>query len=252
MIRKTRNSQSFISILECGHVGIGGRSVSGKSTFLQTFIFSLLNKYSEKDITLYILDFNGGGMDIYAVASQVQQVIKEEEEEKTDSLFEGIREELKRRKKMLSGGNFNQYKNRMGEEESIPLMVIVLDGFEEFCTVTYQKYEDILYQILREGEKLGILMIITVESFSGMNISMRLSDLLKTKICFYMKDTYSYAEAFNIIQIPVLPKKGIPGRGIAYYGERILEFQTALAVKEQNDYRRQEKIRQILDRRVAV
>lgn len=62
----------------------------------------------------------------------------------------------------------------MGEEESIPLMVIVLDGFEEFCTVTYQKYEDILYQILREGEKLGILMIITIESFSGMNISRRL------------------------------------------------------------------------------
>ncbi|MBN2927540.1 MAG: hypothetical protein JTJ12_08960, partial [Eubacterium sp.] len=242
----------YFNLMECGHVGIGGRSVSGKSTFLQTFIFSLINKYSEKDITLYILDFNGGGMDIYAVVSQVQQVIKEEEEEKTDSLFEGIREELKRRKKMLSGGNFNQYKNRMGQEESIPLMVIVLDGFEEFCTVTYQKYEDILYQILREGEKLGILMIITVESFSGMNISMRLSDLLKTRICFYMKDTYSYTEAFNIIQIPVLPKKGIPGRGIAYYGERILEFQTALAVKDQNDYRRQEKIRQILDRGVTV
>ena len=97
----------YFNLMECGHVGIGGRSVSGKSTFLQTFIFSVINKYSEKDITLYILDFNGGGMDIYAVASQVQQVIKEEEEEKTDSLFEGIREELKRRKKMLSGGNFN-------------------------------------------------------------------------------------------------------------------------------------------------
>ena len=123
---------------------------------------------------------------------------------------------------------------------------------DAYFIYAYQKYEDILYQILREGEKLGILMIITVESFSGMNISMRLSDLLKTRICFYMKDTYSYTEAFNIIQIPVLPKKGIPGRGIAYYGERILEFQTALAVKEQNDYRRQEKIRQILDRRVAV
>lgn len=94
-------------------------------------------------------------------------------------------------------------------------MVIVLDGFEEFCTVTYQKYEDILYQILREGEKLGILMIITVESFSGMNISMRLSDLLKTRICFYMKDTYSYTEAFNIIQIPVLPKR-------EYQGEELL------------------------------
>ena len=44
----------YFNLIECGHVGIGGRSVSGKSTFLQTFIFSLLNKYSEKihsDIT---------------------------------------------------------------------------------------------------------------------------------------------------------------------------------------------------------
>lgn len=84
-----------------------------------------------------------------------------------------------------------------------------------------------------------------------MNISMRLSDLLKTRICFYMKDTYSYAEAFNIIQIHHLSAKKGPGRGIAYYGERILEFQTALAVKEQM-ITGDRKIRQILDRRVAV
>ena len=37
----------------------------------------------------------GGGMDIYTIASQVQQVIKEEEEEKTDSLFESIRTDEK-------------------------------------------------------------------------------------------------------------------------------------------------------------
>ena len=57
-----------------------------------------------------------------------------------------------------------------------------------------------------------------------------------------MKDVYAYTEAFDIIQIPVLPQKGIPGRGIAYYGEKLLEFQTALAVEEKNDYERQEKI----------
>lgn len=64
-----------------------------------------------------------------------------------------------------------------------------------------------------------------------------------------MKDTYSYAEVFDVIKVPVLPQTGIPGRGIAYYGERILEFQTALAVEEQNDYKRKEKIKQILDKK---
>ena len=43
----------YFNLIECGHVGIGVRSVSGKSTFLQTFIFSLLNKkqITEKSFT---------------------------------------------------------------------------------------------------------------------------------------------------------------------------------------------------------
>ena len=42
-----------------------------------------------------------------------------------------------------------------------------------------------------------------------------------------------------------------PGRGIAYYGERILEFQTALALNVHNDYERREKIKEVLNRGVA-
>lgn len=47
------------------------------------------------------------------------------------------------------------------------------------------------------------------------------------------------------------PKAEIPGRGIAYYGERILEFQTALALNVHNDYERREKIKEVLNRGVA-
>ena len=248
-----------LHLMESGHIGICGRSVSGKSTFLQTFIFSLLSEYSKKDVALYMLDCNGGGLGIYDFMPQVQQVIREDEVERIDSLFQIIEEELKRRKKQLSGGTFKQYKNQYknqykSEEErkkkELPLVLIVLDGFTEFCEVTYQKYEETLHMILREGEKLGILIIMTVDSFSGICISMRLSELFKTKICFYMKETYSYTEALNVMQIPVLPQQGIPGRGITFYRGKILEFQTALAVKEKNDYKRQERIKQMLEREI--
>lgn len=56
-----------------------------------------------------------------------------------------------------------------------------------------------------------------------------------------MKDKYAYTEVFDVIQISVFPKAEIPGRGIAYYGERILEFQTALALNVHNDYERRER-----------
>lgn len=236
----------YLNLIESGHIGICGRSVSGKSTFLQTFVFSLLQRASEEEVSIYILDCNGGGMNIYAHIPQVQKVVSEEEEEQINIVFQDVQEELKRRKRKLSGGTFKQYKDRAEEKENLPLILIVLDGFAEFSETTYQKYEEVLYQILREGEKLGILIIMTTDSFSSMRISMRLSELFKTKICFYMKDTYAYTEVFDVMKLPVLPQSGIPGRGIAYYGERILEFQTALAAEEQNDYKRQEKIKQIL------
>ena len=177
---------------------------------------------------------------------------------------------MKRRKKKFSGGNFKQYKNKSyedkrdvgkedndslnqieNEKEEFPLILIIVDGFVEFCEETYQRYDDSLYLILREGEKLGIKVMISIESFSGMYISMRIAELFKTKICLYMKDKYAYTEVFDVIQISVFPKAEIPGRGIAYYGERILEFQTALALNVHNDYERREKIKEVLNRGVA-
>lgn len=258
-----------LNIMESGHIGICGRSVSGKSTFLQTFLYSLLQKGFDKEVSLYLLDFNGGGMNIYCQVPQVKQIIQEYEEEKLDALFKDIVKELKRRKQSFSGGNFRQYQNRNyskgrkncgksyanekgleSEQKNInehfPFILIILDGFADFSEETCQKYEEDLYYILREGEKLGVIVIVTVESFSGMHISLRLSELFKTKICFYMRDTYAYTEAFDIMQIPVLPKKGVAGRGLAYYGESILEFQTALAVRKENDYERQEMITELL------
>ena len=188
-----------------------------------------------------------------------------------------IKKEMKRRKKKFSGGNFKQYKNKSkrienksnedkrdvgkednvslnqieNEKEEFPLILIIVDGFVEFCEETYQRYDDSLYLILREGEKLGIKVMISIESFSGMYISMRIAELFKTKICLYMKDKYAYTEVFDVIQISVFPKAEIPGRGIAYYGERILEFQTALALNVHNDYERREKIKEVLNRGVA-
>ena len=168
-------------------------------------------------------------------------------------ISENIKKEMKKRKKKFSGGNFKQYKNKSNEDkrdvgkednvslnqienekEEFPLILIIVDGFVEFCEETYQRYDDSLYLILREGEKLGIKVMISIESFSGMYISMRIAELFKTKICLYMKDKYAYTEVFDVIQISVFPKAEIPGRGIAYYGERILEFQTALSLNLHN------------------
>jgi S-DNA-T family DNA segregation ATPase FtsK/SpoIIIE len=46
------------------------------------------------------------------------------------------------------------------------------------------------------------------------------------------------------MQIQVMPEAGIKGRGLAYHGSKILEYQTALAVEAENDYQRMEIIKE--------
>ena len=58
-----------------------------------------------------------------------------------------------------------------------------------------------------------------------------------------MQDKYAYGDYLHNMQIEVLPESGVKGRGLAYYGNRILEYQTALALEAENDYERMEKIR---------
>ena len=47
------------------------------------------------------------------------------------------------------------------------------------------------------------------------------------------------------MQISVMPEQGVKGRGLAYYGNRILEYQTAAAVEADNDYERMERIKEV-------
>lgn len=43
-----------------GHLAVCGSVVTGKSTFLQTLIYSLAVKYSPNVVNFYILDFSSG------------------------------------------------------------------------------------------------------------------------------------------------------------------------------------------------
>ena len=54
-------------------------------------------------------------MDIYDLMPQVKQVIKEEEEDKVEELFENIKKEMKRRKKKFQGVILSNIKIRAKE-----------------------------------------------------------------------------------------------------------------------------------------
>lgn len=219
-----------------GHLAVCGSVVSGKSTLMQTLLFSLALKYPPDMLNYYILDFSSGMLSSLAGLPHTGGVVRESELEKTSKFFNMIVSMIEERKKLLSGGNFSQYIKV--HKNGLPAILIVIDNFAGFKEKTDNIYEELLIRLSREGVGYGIFLALTSAGFGMAEIQNRIGDNIRTVISLEMSDKFKYMDILRTTHIDVMPEPGIKGRGIGFVDGRLLEFQTALAVKAEDDYRR--------------
>lgn len=230
----------FIDISEHGHLAVCGSVVSGKSTFLQTYIYGLITGYTPDYVTVYALDFSSKMMSAFEEAAHVGGIMYENDLEKIAKFFTMMKDILKERKEIFHGGNYSQYVKVNGV--SLPSIFIVIDNFSGFNEKTEEKYEDLLIQLSKEGVSHGIYLIISGGGFGRTEIPNRVAENIMDTITLQLPDKFAYAEIMRTSQFDVIPEIGVKGRGLANFGNRILEFQTALAAEASDDYQRLEII----------
>lgn len=229
-----------LNFSEDGHHAVCGMVVSGKSTSLQTITYALINKYSPSYINIYAIDFSSKMMSAFEGAPHVGGVMYEGENEKIAKFFNMLNDVLEDRKKLFRGGNYSQYVQVNGVV--LPVIMIIVDNFGAFNEKTEEKYLADMITISKEGVSHGIYLIAAGGGFSNADIPNRVGENIKTIISTEMADKFAYADAMRTFAIDVIPEAGTKGRGLAMYGKRILEYQTALALEAQDDYSRLEKI----------
>lgn len=234
------------SFSEGGHHAIIGSVVSGKSTMMQTILFGLTAKYSPDYLNIYALDFSSKMMSAFDGLAHFGGIMYEGDDERIAKFFNMIGRILNERKKAFRGGNYSQYVQVHGVE--FPAIVIAIDNFSAFKEKTEDAYEKIIVQLSKEGVGHGIFLLLTAGGFGMNEIPNRIAENLKTVFCLELPDKFSYGDVLHTTQIQVMPEAGIKGRGLVLFGNRILEYQTALAVKADDDYQRMEKISEICER----
>lgn len=235
----------ILDLAENGHHAICGTVVSGKSTFLQTMIYSILTKYTPAEVNIYGIDYGSKLLSCFEQAPQVGGVVYEGEAERLDKLLTMISAILAERKKLFSGGNFSQYVQANGKV--IPAIVLAIDGFGNFRAKTECAFDDYFVQLAKEGVSYGIFIVMTAAGFSALEIPNRIGDNLRTVITLEMGDKFAYADALKTMRIDVLPEENVKGRGLVRMGDSILEYQTALALKAENDFERAEAIARVAE-----
>lgn len=228
-----------------GNVIVCGTVASGKSTFLQTFLYALVNKYSPDQVNLYVLDYSNHLLASFEKAAHCGGVVFDNEPDKTGKLFVLLSNIVGERKKMFQGGNYAQYVKANGQR--VPNIVVVIDNYAGFREKTDNRFEPDLIQLSREGANYGIHLVVSCGGIGASEIQNRIADNFRMVLCLEMSDRFKYAEVLRVRHIDVFPEADIKGRGLVNVGGRILEYQTALALKANDDYERAEKLEVCFD-----
>lgn len=229
-----------------GHHAVIGTVVSGKSTFLQTFVYGLVNKYTPEEVNVYIIDFSAKMLSAFEKMPHVGGVMYENDDDRLAKFFNMLGTVLEERKQLFKGGNYSQYVRVNGM--ALPSVVLVIDNYSNFKNKTNNVYEDMILQLSKDGVSYGIFMVITAGGFGALEIPNRIGDNIRTVICLEMSDKFQYAEAMRTMHIDTLPEVNIKGRGLAKVGEQILEFQTSLSLEAEDDFKRTEQIGHLAER----
>lgn len=231
-----------INFTESGHHAVCGMAMSGKSTFLQSAVYSLIHRYSPEYLNIYLLDFSSRMLGVFEGEAHIGGVLYESDLDTIGKFFHMAEKMIQERKRAFRGGNYNQYVMTHGV--TYPAVLIVIDNIAGFREKTDFKYDDILIQITRESAAYGIYFLVSGAGFNSSEIPIRMRDNMHRVICLEMMDRFQYSDCLGTMQLSVLPEPGIHGRGLAGVNGEVLEFQTALSVEAPDDYKRGEKIKQ--------
>ena len=225
-----------ISFSRDGHHAVCGAAVSGKSTFLQTLVYSLISRYSPDTLWVYLIDYSSHMLSPFASAPQVGGVLFDNQEEKAGRFIHMLVQMMDERKKLLQGGNYSQYVQAYGIR--IPAVLIAVDNYAAFREKTKNKYDEVMLRLAREGVGYGMFLAVTAAGFGMAEIPSRMGDNIRTVLSLEQADKFKYMEVMRMTHLHILPETDIRGRGLAAADGNVLEFQTALSLQAEDDFER--------------
>lgn len=226
-----------------GHHAVCGSVVSGKSTFLQSLVYSFIMKYDPEMLQMYLIDFSSHMLAAFEEAPHVGGVIYDHQEERLAKFMHVLDVMMEERKKLFKGGNYSQYVQSQGVQ--VPAILIIIDNMASLREKTKYAYDDVLLRLAREGVGYGIFLVVSAAGFGMSEIPSRIGDNIRTVLSLEQADKFKYMEVLRVTHLGILPETDVKGRGLANVNGRILEFQTALCMPAEDDFQRGQKIEEV-------
>lgn len=235
------NQRQYPLLLDMNKVGntiVYGAPVTGKTTFLRTFITSLCLVRRPDEANVYVLDFGGWNLAVFKSFPHIGGVAFDNEEKKVYKLISLLMSILDQRKQEFAKkevGNISSYRENYSVK--IPDVFLVVDNLGTMLKM-YPDAESAVITLVSSGANYGIYLVATATTANS--VSWKITQNIKNTVALQMIDNNDYTGLVGRSKEGLPP---VPGRGFLK-GNPPLEFQTALPVRAENEKEINSVIRQ--------
>ncbi len=242
--RNQRQMPAVFDLQEGGNTLIVGPSQSGKSTLLETLLWSVSERYTPEQLNYYVLDYSNSSLAELKMLPHCGVYLDDKEEAEVPSLIELIDEIVKERKELFAKLGVTSYRDAIMTEE-IPLVLVVVDNIAGLNETSFGK--EFMYRFqtyLKEGLNFGVKYVITANHSN--EIPQRLKQEISGRIALCLKDRYEYMEVLPGICNYVPPIRR--GKGLYSVDGELFELQAAKYGSELRGTKRSIYVKEELER----
>lgn len=226
------------------NVYIVGSSQSGKTTLLQTIAYSMISRYTPKQVNMYFIDCGNMILKNFEHSKHVGGVVFTNEEDKCHNLFKMIKEEISKRKvRFVETGVGNYAAYIEAGHQDLALYVVLIDNYSAFKEYFPQEDEQ-MNRLTQECIGAGVVFIITASINNA--LPYRTQSNFGEKLALNCNDAGEYSNLFGHCR--KTPRERA-GNGLCMVDRRILEYQAALFGKSKKESQRTVEQKEYIEKR---
>lgn len=210
-------------IQKCKNLLIIGGNRSGKTTFIQSMLYSLIYNYSPDDVNYYILDFSSKLLNVFEKTPHCGGVWTEEKQKDIEKFFDLLNRIVLERKAAFTEAEVNSFE-AYKEIEKIPLILVVIDNCTGLSSWSAGKE---IYQrlnlLVREANVVGIKFIMSANNMDDVLYVVKKE--FENRVAFNARNRFEFGDIVGV-KCDFIPEE-LPGHGLCKLGERALEFLVA-------------------------
>lgn len=209
--------------LRNGHLAIYGASGTGKSTLIQTILYSMTLKYSPAMLNLFLLDYDGNSLASLAAIPHCAKYVADDEKG-AEEMLATLQSIISSRHELFAKNHCASYESYISSTgDKLPMILFVLDNYSAFREKAYRA-EDTLVQIIAAARSCGIFLIVTGNSKGA--IHYKLAEQIPSRVVLNMNDTGAYRDVLNV-SVPIVPEAA-KGRALTLVDGKATEVQFAV------------------------